>query len=280
MGEIRVGTSGFGYDDWRGVFYPEKLKKGEMLRYYASRFSTVEINTTFYGIPAPKTFVKMADTTPPGFDFAVKANKELTHNPEVDPGVFASFTEALKPLLEAGKLACVLAQYPWSFRKNEENVGRLRQLRERFGDLPVVVELRNAEWVEEETFDLLKDCRLAFCCVDEPRLKGLMPRVGIVTAPPGYVRFHGRNAKKWWQHEESWERYDYLYTPEELSEWVPRVGEISAAAEKTYLFFNNHYKGQAAQNAVMFADMLGLPTESKETFISEQGQGSLFGMSD
>lgn len=277
---VRIGTSGFGYDDWRGVFYPEKLKKGEMLRYYASRFSTVEINTTFYGIPAPKTFARMADTTPPGFDFTVKANKELTHNPEVEVQVFSDFLEALKPLQDAGKLGCILAQYPWSFRKSEENVGRLRQLRDQLGDLPVVVELRNAEWVGEETFDLLKECRLAFCCVDEPRLKGLMPTTAIVTAPPGYVRFHGRNAKKWWTHEESWERYDYLYTPEELSEWIPRVGEITAAAEKTYLFFNNHYKGQAAQNAVMFADMLGLPTESKETFIpDEQGQRSLFGIS-
>ena len=278
MGVIRIGTSGFGYDDWRGVFYPEKLKKGEMLRYYAGRFSAVEINTTFYGIPAPKTFAKMVESTPPDFEFSVKANRELTHNPEVDTKVFAEFIEAMKPLQDADKFGCILAQYPWSFRKTDENEGRLRQLREQFGELPVVVELRNVEWVGEETFELLRDCRLGFCCVDEPRLKGLMPRVGVVTAPPGYVRFHGRNAKKWWQHEESWERYDYLYAPEELAEWVPRVQEVSSAAEKTYLFFNNHYKGQAAQNAVMFADMLGLPTEAKEVYIPDKdGQTSLFG---
>lgn len=257
MGSVLVGTSGFSYDDWKGHFYPEGIKKGDMLAYYAERFAAVEVNSTFYVIPGAASFESMARRTPEGFDFTIKAYKELTHNPDADPAVFEQFAAALTPLKDAGKLGCVLAQYPWSFKKTAANMDKLRRLSDSFGDIPVVVEFRNSGWVGEDTLGLLKESRLGFCCVDEPRLKGLMPRAAVVTSPVGYVRFHGRNAAKWWQHEHAWERYDYLYSREELAEWLPQVEFVSSTAEKTYLFFNNHYKGQAAQNAAMFAEMLG-----------------------
>jgi len=264
MAEIRIGTSGFSYDDWRGYFYPADIEKGDMLRYYAERFSTVEVNASFYAIPSPSTFARMSEKTPAGFRFAVKAHKDLTHSADVDPAVFGRFVSAVDPLVQDGKLGCILAQYPWGFRKQEANMDRLRQLREEFGDLPVVVEFRNAGWVGEETFDLLRQHRLGFCCVDEPGLKGLMPRVAAATSPIGYVRFHGRNAEKWWQHDEAWQRYDYLYSRDELNEWVPKVESLASAAEKVYLFFNNHYQGKAAQNAQLFARMLGIPAAGNE----------------
>ena len=267
MGDIRVGTSGFSYDDWRGFFYPKDIQKGEMLGYYAQRFSTVEINSSFYAIPSASTFARMAERTPESFEFTVKAHKDLTHSPDADVCAFGRFVSVLAPLVEAGKLGCILAQYPWSFKKEEKNLDRLRQLREEFGELPVVVEFRNAGWVGEDTFELLREHSLGFCCVDEPRLRGLMPRIAVATSPVGYVRFHGRNVEKWWEHEEAWQRYDYLYSSSELSEWVPRVRQLaSAAAEKMYLFFNNHYQGKAARNARMFAGMLGLTEgEGKES---------------
>lgn len=258
MGDIRIGTSGFSYDDWRGFFYPKDIQKGDMLSHYAERFPTVEINSSFYAIPSPSTFARMAEKTPESFEFVVKAHKDLTHSPDVDLSAFGRFVSALAPLAEAGRLGCVLAQYPWSFRKGEGNFNRLRQLREEFGELPVVVEFRNAGWVGEETFNLLREHGLGFCCVDEPRLRGLMPGVAVATSPIGYVRFHGRNADKWWEHEEAWQRYDYLYSPSELSEWIPRVRRLASATEKTYLFFNNHYQSKAARNARMLAGMLGL----------------------
>ena len=261
MGEIRVGTSGFSYEDWRGHFYPDEMKKEEMLRYYSERFRTVEVNSSFYAIPSPSTFASMAGRTPEEFDFAVKAPKDITHSPEVDPEIFARFTRSIGPLVESGKLGCILTQYPWGFKMQDSNIARIRQLREGFGDLPVVVEFRNVDWLGKNTFDLLREERLGFCCVDEPHLKGLIPGIAVATSPIGYVRFHGRNAKKWWHHEEAWERYDYLYSSEELSEWVPKVRKLAAETEKTYLFFNNHYQGKAAQNAQTFAGMLGLTSE-------------------
>jgi len=259
MHQLLVGTSGFSYDDWKGFFYPEKLAKGDMLGFYAGKFGTVEVNSSFYAIPAASTFESMARKTPESFEFVVKAPKDLTHAPKVDPGVIERFIGAIQPLVDAGKLGCILAQYPWSFKRTEENAARVRQLRETFGDLPVVVEFRNIGWLGKYTFELLKENALGFCCVDEPHLKGLMPGVVAATSSVGYVRFHGRNAEKWWNHEEAWQRYDYLYSPDELQEWVPKVRDLQAVTEKTYLFFNNHYQGKAAQNAQAFAKMLGEP---------------------
>lgn len=260
MGEILIGTSGFSYDDWRGFFYPENMKKGEMLAYYAHRFGAVEVNSSYYTIPPPDTFRRMADKTTSGFRFAVKANKDITHSPDVDLSIFQQFAAAVQPLVDAGKLGCVLAQYPWSFRRTETNANRIRQLRDGFSDIPLVVEFRHYSWASEDTFALLKDLCIGYCCVDEPRLRGLMPVLAAVTSDVAYVRFHGRNAEKWFEHEQAWERYDYLYSQDELEEWVPKVKRIASRASKTYLFFNNHYQGKAAQNAQMFAGMLGIPT--------------------
>lgn len=256
MGEIRIGTSGFSYDDWRGYFYPEDIQKGEMLSYYAGRFNTVEVNSTYYAIPSAITFARMTEKTPEGFRFAVKAYKDLTHSDRADIETFRRFVSALRPLVASGKLGCVLAQYPWSFKKSVGNTDRLKELSEFLSEMPVVVEFRNASWVSDDTFDLLRALGLGFCCVDEPRLKGLMPPISIATSAVGYVRFHGRNAGKWWQHEQPWERYDYLYTEGELRMWVPRIKQLAVETEHAYVFFNNHYQGKAAQNAQMMVKML------------------------
>jgi len=255
---ICIGTSGFSYDDWKGHFYPERIAKKDMLGYYAAVFNTVEVNSTYYAIPPAYTFETMMRKTPDGFTFAVKAHKDMTHAETAQPESFSSFIDSVRPIVDSGKLGCVLAQFPWSFRCSEENAVRLREFRERVGELPTVVEFRNAEWVNEGTFSLLRELGLGFCSVDEPALKGLMPRVAAATSGIGYVRFHGRNAQKWWKHEESYERYNYLYTDEELGEWVPKVHDLEGKTERTYVFFNNHYQGKSAQNARMFAKMLGL----------------------
>ena len=256
--EILIGTSGFSYEDWRGFFYPEDLPKREMLAYYAEHFPTVEVNATYYSMPSPATFAQMARKVPSGFQFVVKANKEMTHAEEFLPEPFAAFRAAMEPLVERGMLGCVLGQFPWSFKATPPNREALKQFRAALPDLPVVIEFRNSGWVSEETFTLLRDLEVGFCCVDEPRLKGLMPPVVKATSPIGYVRFHGRNAAKWWQHEQAYERYDYLYTEDELSEWVPKIQDLAEETERTYLFFNNHYEGKAGQNAQMLARLLNL----------------------
>ena len=246
---IRIGTSGYSYADWIGPFYPEGLPERDMLPYYARHFDTVEINFTYYRLPSAYALGAMARKVPEGFLFTVKASQELTHGREDNEQAFARFIEALKPLEDQGKFGCVLAQFPWSFRPGAENRAYLEYLREQFRDLPVVVEFRNAGWVSEETFALLHRLRLGFCCVDEPRLKGLMPPIAQVTGPIAYLRFHGRNAAKWWQHEESWERYDYTYSEDELREWLPKIQEMESAAETLYIFANNHWQGQAVGTA-------------------------------
>ncbi|MGC8861348.1 MAG: DUF72 domain-containing protein [Armatimonadota bacterium] len=275
---IYVGTSGFSYEDWKGYFYPEHLDRRNMLSYYAERFNCVEVNSTYYTIPAPSTFAAMDRRTPAGFRFAVKAHQEMTHAESADKSVFDAFLRSIGPVKESGKLGCVLAQFPWSFRNTRENMDRLRELKDRMRDIPTAIEFRNAGWITDETFDLLRELDLGFCSVDEPRLKGLMPRVAEATSRVGYVRFHGRNAAKWWKHEQAHERYDYLYTEEELAEWVPRVREIESKTEETYIFFNNHFQGKSAQNARMFARMLNLtlPIDSLTADIVQESFGNDF----
>ncbi len=109
---------------------------------------------------------------------------------------------------------------------------------------------------DERTFSFLRDKQMAYCCVDEPRMQDLVPPVTAVTAPLAYVRFHGRNAAKWYGSEQSWERYNYLYNEAELREWVAPVQELQRQAEDVLVFFNNHYSGSAAQNALEFAELL------------------------
>lgn len=244
---IRIGTSGFSYADWVGSVYPEDLPDREQLSYYARMFPTVELNVTYYRVPDTRIVEGWVRKTPDHFLFGVKAYKGLTHERETPE--FAPFVESLAPLVEAGKLGCVLAQFPNSFRPVPENVAYLSRLREGLGELPAVVEFRNAAWANDETYETLDGLNLGFCCVDEPRLRGLMPPVAVATDGIGYVRFHGRNAAKWYNHDEAWERYDYTYSVEELEEWAPRLRELDARTPLTLVYFNNHFKGQSVRGA-------------------------------
>lgn len=244
---IKIGASGFSYDDWRGTVYPAGLPARDHLAFYARDFPTVELNVTYYRIPDARTVQGWARKTPDRFVFAVKAFQGLTHD-RTQPD-FAAFVAALAPLVAAGKLGCVLAQFSYSFHPDPENRSYLHRLREGLGDLPAVVEFRNAGWVAPSTFDLLRSLGLGFCCVDEPHLRGLMPPVAVATGPVAYVRFHGRNAAKWYAHEEAWERYDYTYSLDELREWVPKLRQLDAEAPLTLVYFNNHFRGQAVRGA-------------------------------
>jgi uncharacterized protein YecE (DUF72 family) len=255
---IYIGTSGFSYEDWVGPYYPADLDKREWLSFYAREFSTSEINFTYYRIPAAKTLAQMANKTPEGFLFTIKATQELTHVRDQDSrGLFTQFKNALKPLIDQGKFGCVLAQFPHSFHNTPENIDYLKTFRERMGDLPLVIEFRGHDWLTDEVFAFLRQHDLGFCCVDEPKLKGLMPSIAEVTGPVGYVRFHGRNVKKWWQHEEAWERYDYTYSEAELQEWGPKIEKVAAGAEKTFAFANNHWQAQAIGTARQLKMLLG-----------------------
>jgi len=254
---IRIGTSGFSYDDWVGPFYPEGLPARAQLAFYAREFSTVEINTTYYRVPDMRLVQGWAEKTPADFLFAVKAYQGLTHERERPD--CAPFVAALQPLAATDKLACVLAQFPYSFHPTPDNRAYLGWLRDGLGDLPAVIELRHADWVTPATFELLRSLGLGFCCVDEPRLRGLPPPVAAATGPVAYVRFHGRNAAKWYNHDQAWERYNYTYTAAELQEWAPQIRTLDAAAPLTLVYFNNHYVGQAVKGARDLGQLLLSP---------------------
>lgn len=253
---IHIGTSGYSYEDWVGPFYPEGTDKRNFLDFYARRFSCTEVNYTYYRMPNARTLGAMAAKTPPDFRFVIKTHSSMTHERNADEADFAQFVGALEPLRESDRFICALAQFPWGFKCNQQSVDYLKHLRRMLPGLPVVVEFRNDSWVRREAFEFLREADFGFCCVDQPQLKGLIPPVAEATSAISYVRFHGRNAQKWWHHDEAWERYDYLYSREELAEWVEKVRSLAEQSEETCVFFNNHYGGQAVQNAQEFAEML------------------------
>jgi uncharacterized protein YecE (DUF72 family) len=255
---IYIGTSGFSYDDWVGPYYPADLDKKDWLTFYAQEFKAPEVNFTYYRMPNARTLAGMARKVPSDFLFTVKATQEMTHTRDADAALFPQFIAALQPLIDQRKFGAVLAQFPSSFHNTRENVDYLKAFRAHWGDLPVVVEFRNAQWLAEEMFALLREQQLGFCCVDEPRLKGLLPPIAETTSKFAYVRFHGRNAEKWWQHDQAYERYDYTYGKAELEEWSPKIQKLDEVAETVFVFANNHYRGQGIDTARQLRLMLGV----------------------
>ncbi|MBU1702300.1 MAG: DUF72 domain-containing protein [Candidatus Eisenbacteria bacterium] len=260
--KIRIGTSGYSFRDWIGPFYPPGTRPAEMLPFYASCFPAVELNVTYYRLPHANTFSRIENKTPKGFEFFVKLQSDLTHKRGYNPSAIEAFLEAIQPLRQAGKYIGALAQFPWSFRRTRENQKYLEWLGSRFPARPLVIEFRHDSWAGEETFQLLKNSDLDFCSVDEPDLRGLFPPMARRTAAIGYIRLHGRNKKDWWTGQGS-ERYNYLYSKDELQEWVDKIRELADQSEKTYVFFNNCHAGHAVQNAQYLAALL-------------QGEGDFF----
>ena len=261
-----LGTAGFSYPDWVGVLYPEGMKAADFLSYYSTKFNSVEVDFTYYRQPAPKTMEGMARKVPKDFRFTVKAHKTITHEiPEsADDRAkeIATFTQGVAPMAESGNLGCILYQFPWGFRYSPENLDYVVSLKEKVTLAPAVVEFRNVQWAREDVYEALRTSGTGFCCVDEPNLRGLFPKVSTVTSEVGYLRFHGRNAAKWWTHKEAWERYDYLYTDEEMKPWIPKIRDMEEQADDTYVLYNNCHRGQAAVNAARMKELLDLVDQS------------------
>ncbi|MGH7726597.1 MAG: DUF72 domain-containing protein [Candidatus Eiseniibacteriota bacterium] len=254
---VVLGTSGFSFDDWVGPFYPAGTRKTDMLAHYAERFTAVEVNSTYYGIPPPRTMEQLDRKTPPGFEFVVKAHRTMTHEKAPPPPAdFRAFHECLEPLKAAGKFRGTLLQFPWAFRPTLAARKRLELLHgELAEDGPLFVEFRHASWLRDEVFAFLMERGIGYCSVDEPELPGLVPAEARVTGETAYVRLHGRNKETWWGRGGG-DRYDYDYSREELKEWVRKIRELAERSSKVYVFFNNCHAGQAARNALLMRDML------------------------
>jgi uncharacterized protein YecE (DUF72 family) len=254
---ITVGTSGFDYQDWRGYFYPERLPRKEFLAYYATHFSALELNFSYYRMPEKRQLASMVQRTDGGVEFAIKTHRSMTHERTATKAEIDAFKQALGPLREADRLGAVLAQFPYSFHQIQENREYLKRLADELGP-PLVVELRRADWAGDPILGWLKRIGVGYCCVDEPKLKGLMPPLAAATASPGYVRFHGRNAAKWFEHDRPEERYDYRYLTTELEEWVPKIRRLDEQLDKVLVFFNNHFQGKAVDAAKLLGKLLGI----------------------
>jgi len=249
MGRVLVGTSGYSYRDWVGPFYPAGLPAQEYLSFYTSQFPVVELNFSYYHQPEPAMLRRMAESTPPGFQFALKAHRSMTHEiGESWERDIDTFKAGVRPLADAGKLAAVLLQFPYSFAYTVESRTRLAALCAGLSGLPLAVEFRKSEWLSEPVLEGLRSRGVALVSVDEPALPKLLPPTAEVTADLSYVRFHGRNKEAWWTGTNV-TRYDYRYQKEELVGWVDRIKAMLERARTIVLFFNNHAGGNAAQNA-------------------------------
>ena len=257
MGEIFIGTSGYYYDDWKGSFYPEGMSKKDYLGYYSRHFRILELNYTYYRLPESKHSETMIARAGIDMTFVVKAHKEITHNiTENSISVtLPRFLKGIGPFIDSNCFGSILLQFPQSFHYTDKNRIYLKQLIKALLPYPLSVEFRNKDWLKESVYRTLSELRTGFVCVDEPVLPGLIPKLNIVTSETGYIRFHGRNRKNWYGTD-STSRYDYLYSEEELGEWLPLIKEIKDQTEKLFIFFNNHAKSQAVTNARMLINLL------------------------
>ncbi len=258
---ILVGTCGYSYADWIGPFYPAGTKANGMLGFYARRFAAVEVDSTYYRVPAAKTIDSMVRRTPPLFRFTAKLPGAGTHGPDlgtrrVHDDVLL-FRTNIEPMVTAGKMGCVLAQFPNAFRPNDATRDYLVMLVDALPGVRLCAEFRHREWQTGETIELLTSLGIGLVNVDEPHFKTLMRESSDVTSDVSYVRFHGRNAATWWRGTNE-TRYDYLYSPQELLPWVDRIIDMCANPDvkEVFAYFNNHRRGQAVRNAEMFIDML------------------------
>ena len=279
---IKVGTSGWSYPagagTWNGIFYPEKKPKGfDELAFYARHFDTVEVNSSFYRVPSAATTASWARRTPEGFEFSLKLYQKFTH-PEMflkatgkdaadlDRKDVDDFRTAIEPLARAGKLGALLAQFPASFKNDPSSRAYLEWLLNALREYPMAVELRHRSFSENPTepMALLAGYGAALVQIDEPKFKDSIrqnrqPNVKTLY----YLRLHGRNAAKWWSHDKSEDRYNYLYSAGELDPIVEDVSEASRETKKTYVYANNHFSAKSVANAATIKNKLGQPLEGE-----------------
>jgi uncharacterized protein YecE (DUF72 family) len=259
---IRVGTAGWDYPDWQGVVYPKPKPKGfDPLAYLAQYFTTIEINSTFYR-PAQATVARSWAKRVAGnrdFRFTAKLWRRFTHERDTawSRDDVKAARQALDVLHEEERLGAVLLQFPWSFRRTDDNREWLADLFRAFGHLPLVLEVRHASWAAAEVLEWLGGSGVGLVNVDQPQFSNSLRPAAHATAAVGYVRLHGRNYREWFRKSAGRDaRYDYLYTAKELAPWVERIREVGRRAREVYAVTNNHHLGKAAVNAEMLESML------------------------
>lgn len=262
MTEYYIGTAGWSYKDWEGIVYPEKRRSDfHALVYLAEYVNTVEVNSTFYRPPVLRitlSWVKRVKDFP-DFRFSIKLHQVFTHGDRVySQKDVDEFKLGLEPLLADGRLAAILLQFPWSFANTPRNEAYLSQLIRVFSDYPLALEVRHGTWDDPKFFRLLKEHKVAFCNIDQPVINNSLKPSALTTHPDfSYVRLHGRNYSNWFKQNAGRDaRYNYLYSDEELDEWVERIKALGENSGKVFVITNNHYQGQALANALQIKNKI------------------------
>jgi len=257
---LLVGTSGYSYTEWTEAgFYPAGTKSEAMLAHYARHFLITELNYTWYRMPRAETIAAQIRKAPPGFHFAVKLTRTLTHEIDPDgwPAQARQFRDGIAPLVQCNQLAAILVQLPPGFDRSRTHRRHLGALLDALAGLPLAVEFRHRSWVNDRVFAELARRKVCLAGVDAPELPHLFPPLDIVTSPDlFYIRFHGRNARGW-RSGNMQLQFDYDYTTAELQAWITkRIVPMCARARAGILFFNNHVKAQAPANARKLVSLL------------------------
>jgi uncharacterized protein YecE (DUF72 family) len=276
---IRVGPAGWSYPDSPGHVYPAGLPtRFDALGFLASYFDTIEVNSTFYRPQPARTYASWARRVAhnPAFRFTVKLWQLFTHGASSGPGTARGWsapgerrdwgpedvrvvTEGLEVLRASGRLGAVLAQFPWSFKPDGAGRDAVARLADTFAEWPLVVELRHGRWGRPEQVALLAAHGVGFANIDQPVIGQSLPPTAHATGAVGYVRFHGRNYEHWFAaREDAAQRYDYLYTADELAPWVDRIRAVAGTdgVADVYVITNNHFEGKGPANALMLRAML------------------------
>lgn len=271
--QVRVGTAGWSYKDWEGIFYPPGMsrKKQHPLSLIAGCFDVVEINTSFYGHIKPeiaKLWARIVSDANPSFLFTAKLHRSFTHSPlsAMEPTSAASIRpndederlarEGLESLAATGKFGALLIQFPVSFKNTALNREYLETLLRQFIEFPRAVEVRHATWNNPETVSYFSERNVTFVNIDQPLLGRSLGPTSHVTSAIGYVRLHGRNYDQWFEAEKCADRYNYLYKSNELIGWKERIENIAQEAKVTFVVANNHFEAKAGVNALQLKNML------------------------
>lgn len=253
---IRIGSAGWSYPDWKGVVYPKRAPDGfDALRYLAAYLDVIEINNTFYRPLDPEIAKRWVESVRdlPEFRFTAKLYQGLTHHAprEWEAGAVDAARAGFRALADANLLDAVLLQFPFWFEASRESLDHVKAIAAAFGDHRLVLEVRHRSFLRREVLDEIRSHGISFCGADQPQAKTSIPPTSTVTGPLGYFRLHGRNADKWFARGASVaEKYDYLYSPEELAQLQGVVREIAARTERTHLIANNHFLGKGLVNAL------------------------------